>query len=167
MSPGSPSVLLAGCGDIAQRLALLLKENYQLTGLRRHPESLPPEIAPLVADLCDGDSTAAALTACAFDYVVITLTPGERSEARYRQVYIEGTRRLLASLQGQPRLLFVSSTSVYAQDQGQLVDESSPTIGGGFSGRCLREAEELVLAPLRTELTRFAQLSSAVHAISR
>jgi nucleoside-diphosphate-sugar epimerase len=143
---GSPSVLLAGCGDIAQRLALLLKDDYQLTGLRRHPESLPPVIAPLAADLCDGDSTRAALANHVFDYVVITLTPGERSEARYRQVYVEGTRRLLASLQGQPRILFVSSTSVYAQNHGEMVDEDSPAVGGEFSGRCLREAEELILA---------------------
>lgn len=146
MRPDSPSVLLAGCGDIAQRLALLLKDNYRLTGLRRHPEFLPPMIVPLAADLCDGDSTHAALKNGAFDYVIITLTPGERSEARYRQVYVEGARHLLASLQGQPRILFVSSTSVFAQDQGELVDEGSPAIGGEFSGRCLREAEELVLA---------------------
>lgn len=146
MRSGSPSVLLAGCGDIAQRLAVLLKDDYQLTGLRRHPESLPPVIAPLAADLCDADSPRAALIGRTFDYVVITLTPGERSEPRYRQVYVEGTRHLLASLQGQPRILFVSSTSVYAQDQGESVDERSPAVGGGFSGRCLREAEELVLA---------------------
>lgn len=146
MRPGVPSVLLAGCGDISQRLALLLKDNYQLTGLRRHPESLPTVIAPLAANLCDADSTRAALIGRTFDYVVITLTPGERSEARYRQVYVEGTRHLLASLQGQPRILFVSSTSVYAQDQGELVDEGSQTGGGEFSGQCLRQAEELVLA---------------------
>jgi nucleoside-diphosphate-sugar epimerase len=103
-------------------------------------------IAPLAADLCDGDSTRSALIGRAFDYVLITLTPGERSEARYRQVYVEGTRHLLASLQGQPRILFVSSTSVYAHDQGELVDESSPAGDGEFSGQCLRQAEELVLA---------------------
>ncbi len=141
-----PSVLLVGCGDIAQRLALPLENSYQLTGLRRHPESLPPSIAPLAADLCDGASVSKALAGRSFDYVVITLTPGERTEARYQQVYVEGTRNLLAALSGTPKLLFVSSTSVYAQDQGEIVDEASPAIGSGFSGRCLREAEELVAA---------------------
>jgi nucleoside-diphosphate-sugar epimerase len=141
-----PSVLLVGCGDIAQRLALLLQGSYRLTGLRRHPESLPSVITPLAVDLCDSRAVSAALAGRTFDYVVVTLTPGERSEARYRQIYVEGTRNLLAGLQGQPRIVWVSSTSVYAQDQGELVDESSPATGSGFSGRCLREAEDLVAA---------------------
>jgi nucleoside-diphosphate-sugar epimerase len=138
--------LLAGCGDIAQRLALLLGADYRLTGLRRRPDSLPPAIEPLAADLCDGASVTAALAGYSPDYVVITLTPGERTEARYRQVYIDGTKHLLAALQGAPRVLFVSSTSVYPQDGGEVVDETSPTVGGGFSGRCLREAEALIEA---------------------
>jgi nucleoside-diphosphate-sugar epimerase len=146
LSPVLPSVLLVGCGDIAQRLALLLADDYHLTGLRRHPENLPATIEPLAADLCDALSVSAVLAGRAFDYVVVTLTPGERTEARYRQVYVEGTKHLLAALQGQPRILFVSSTSVYAQDHGEIVDESSLAIGSGFSGRCLREAEDLVVA---------------------
>jgi nucleoside-diphosphate-sugar epimerase len=138
--------LLAGCGDIAQRLALLLEADYRLTGLRRHPGSLPPAIEPLAADLCDSASVTAALADRVLDYVVVTLTPGERTESRYRQVYIEGTRHLLAALQGTPRVLFVSSTSVYPQDAGERVDEASLAIASGFSGRCLREAEALVTA---------------------
>lgn len=139
-------MLLVGCGDIAQRLALLLQTDHHLTGLRRNPESLPASITPLAADLCDSQSVSAALAGRTFDYVVITLTPGERTEERYRSVYINGTHHLLAALQGKPRLIFVSSTSVYAQDRGEVVDESSPAIGSSFSGRCLREAEDLVVA---------------------
>lgn len=146
MRDSQPSVLLVGCGDIAQRLARLLESNYRLTGLRRRPESLPSAIEPLATDLCDSYSVTASLADRTFDYVVVTLTPGERTEARYRQVYVEGTRNLLAALQGAPRVLFVSSTSVYAQDDGEVVDETSPAVGSGFSGSCLREAEELVAA---------------------
>lgn len=137
-------MLLAGCGDIAQRLALLLHHDYRLTGLRRQPFDLPAHIAPLAADICNPPFLQQAVGSQHFDYVVITLTPGERTEARYRQIYVEGTRNLLANLNGTPRLLFVSSTSVYAQDAGETVDEQSPAIGSGFSGRCLLEAEALV-----------------------
>ena len=139
-----PSVLLAGCGDIACRLAQQLGDSWSCTGLRRHPENLPVSITPLAADLCDAAGVHQALAGRAFDYVVITLTPGERNEARYRAVYVDGTRNLLAALHGQPRLLFVSSTSVYGQDAGDMVDEASLAEGSGFSGRCLREAEQLV-----------------------
>lgn len=146
MSRALPSVLLAGCGDIAQRLADHLKDRFQLAGLRRQVSSLPSRIEPLAVDLCDCEAVSRALAGRQFDYVVITLTPGERSETRYRQVYIDATRNLLAGLSGMPKILFASSTSVYGQDDGSLVDETSPATGKGFSGHCLREAEEQVLA---------------------
>ncbi|HQQ62264.1 MAG TPA: NAD(P)H-binding protein [Pseudomonadales bacterium] len=139
-----PSILLAGCGDIAQRLALLLHHDFRLTGLRRQAHDLPAYITPLAADICDPAALQQAIGDQCFDYVVITLTPGERTETRYRQIYVDGTRNLLANLTGKPRLLFVSSTSVYAQDAGETVDEHSPALGNGFSGRCLLEAEALV-----------------------
>lgn len=138
------AVLLAGCGDIACRLAPLLQDTCDLTGLRRQPATLPHPIQPLAADLCDGAAVSRALAGRQFDDVVITLTPGERTELRYRQVYIDGTRHLLAALRGNPRVLFVSSTSVYGQDSGEAVDEDSPAAATAFSGRCLREAETLV-----------------------
>ncbi len=139
------SVLFVGCGDIAQRLAVLLRADYQLTGLRRHPDKLPDFITPLALDIGDSRAVQAVLQQAVFDYVVITLTPSERSEAGYRQVYVEGTRNLLSALQGNPRLLFVSSTSVYAQNAGEVVNEYSPALGKGFSGRCLLETESLVI----------------------
>lgn len=158
----SPSVLFVGCGDIAQRLAVLLHNDYRLTGLRRHPNSLPDFIAPLAADVCDGVAVRAALQHIMFDYVVITLTPGERSEARYRQVYVDGTRHVLTALQGKPRLLFVSSTSVYAQDSGEVVNEQSPALGKGFSGRCLLEAEQQVaVSRFAATVVRFSGIYGA------
>ena len=39
---------------------------------------------------------------------------------------------------------FASSTSVYAQHQGEWVDETSPTESESFSGRCIRHGEQLL-----------------------
>lgn len=44
------------------------------------------------------------------------------------------------------RLVYVSSTAVYAQDDGSWVDETSPTTPSHFSGQRLREGEDLALA---------------------
>ena len=152
-----PAVLLVGCGDIAQRLALLLHHDYRLTGLRRRAAHLPPYIEALAADLCDEAALRQALAGRCFDYVVVTLTPGERSEERYRAVYVDGTRHLLRALQGSPRLLFVSSTSVYGQHAGELIDEQSPAQTENFSGRLLREAEQQVLGgPFAASCVRFS-----------
>jgi nucleoside-diphosphate-sugar epimerase len=56
-------------------------------------------------------------------------------------------RNLLGSLGAQGgirRLLFASSTAVYAQSAGEWVDEASQTAPREFRGRILLEAEELV-----------------------
>lgn len=160
--PLLPSILLVGCGDIAQRLAALLRHDYALTGLRRNPSALPHFIEPLPADIGDPTSLANALRHRTFDYVVVTLTPGERSAARYQHVYVEGMRNLLAVLQGTPSLLFVSSTSVYEQDGGEVVDESTPAQGKGFSGQSLLEAEALVASSgLPATVVRFSGIYGA------
>ena len=43
------------------------------------------------------------------------------------------------------RLLFVSSSGVYGQQLGEWVDEQSPAEAGSYSGRIMREAEQLAL----------------------
>lgn len=152
-----PNVLLAGCGDIACRLANLLQDRYRLSGLRRQPAGLPTPIEPIAADLCDRAAVAQALAGRHFDYVVITLTPGDRTEQRYRAVYVDGTGHLLSALARQTKVLFVSSTSVYGQDAGEAVDETSAAFGSGFSGRVLCEAEQRVLdSGLPATLVRFS-----------
>src|SRR5690606_21764202 len=53
-------------------------------------------------------------------------------------------QRLIAALQTPPAaVLFVSSISVYHQNDGSWVDEDSATLPEGFSGRRLLEAERL------------------------
>jgi nucleoside-diphosphate-sugar epimerase len=70
-------------------------------------------------------------------------------EAGYRAAYVDGLRRVLDWLaqhgQTPRRLLFVSSSSVYAQQAGEWIDERSPAEATGFSGRIMREAEQLAL----------------------
>ena len=62
----------------------------------------------------------------------------------YRQVYLEGCRNLV-SVFPNVSVLFTSSTSVYPQVDGSLVDENSPTQLERETGRILLEAEKVVL----------------------
>ena len=82
------------------------------------------------------------------DYIVYSAAAAGFSEAQYQAAYVAGVRNLLHALQKgnqQPRrLLFCSSTSVYAQHRGESVDEGSPAEADGFSGRCIRAGEELL-----------------------
>ena len=48
-------ILLAGCGDIGQRVADRFADEHQCFGLRRNPEHLPVFINPLKADLTNSE----------------------------------------------------------------------------------------------------------------
>lgn len=145
----APSLLIAGCGDIGSRLALqLLPSGWIVHGLRRTVSALPQGVAGIAGDLFDAQKPKDWPTG-GIDYLVYCATPSERDEAGYRQAYVEGLEHVLAWLrqsgQSPRRVIFVSSSSVYGQQQGEWVDETSATEASGFSGKVLLEAEQLAL----------------------
>jgi nucleoside-diphosphate-sugar epimerase len=78
------------------------------------------------------------------DVVVHCAGAAERNAESYRCVYQTGLANLVASFP-QARLIFTSSTSVYAQSDGSWVNEDSPAEPLTQTGRILRNAEEIVL----------------------
>jgi len=144
-----PSLLIAGCGDVGTRLGLRLAEaGWTVYGLRRTVEKLPMQILPVAGDL-QADGCPPSWPAGGLDYLVYCAAATVSDEAGYRAAYVDGLRRVLGWLaqhgQAPRRLLFVSSSSVYAQQAGEWVDETSPAEAAGFSGRIMREAEQLAL----------------------
>ncbi len=136
-------LLIAGCGDIGIRLAGTLDpEAWTTVGLRRTPAALPDPVSQVTADLLAPQS----LTSVAghWDAVIYQATPDQRDPEAYRKAYVEGLKNLLSTVQAD-RLIFVSSTAVYGQDDGSEVDERSITQPSAFNGRILLEAEQLAL----------------------
>jgi nucleoside-diphosphate-sugar epimerase len=145
----SPSLLIAGCGDVGTRLGLrLAAAGWTVHGLRRAVEKLPAAILPVAGDL-QADACPPNWPTGELDYLVYCAAATEHDEAGYRGAYVEGLRRVLGWLaqHGQipKRLLFVSSSGVYGQQTGEWVDESSLAQATGFSGRIMLEAEQLAL----------------------
>lgn len=143
------SLLIAGCGDVGTRLGVRLAAGgWTVYGLRRSVAALPAPIVPVAGDL-QVDSCPSAWPAGQLDYLVYCAAATQHDEAGYRQAYVDGLRRVLDWLaqhgQKPRRLLFVSSSSVYGQQQGEWIDEHSPAVAEGYSGRVLREAETLAL----------------------
>ncbi len=141
-------LLIIGCGDIGRRLATQLDPlHYQITGLKR---SATANLANLQYRQCDVTHPQALeyVIREGFDVIVISMTPSERSDAGYKSAYVDTCHHLIDALKMQtfrPRLLvFVSSTGVYAQDDGSWVDETSPTAPETFSGKRLVEAEQII-----------------------
>ncbi len=140
-------ILIAGCGDVGATLGQGLRAaGHEVWGLKRRPADLPSGLRPLAADLTDR-GTLNALPPN-LDAVVYSAAAAGFDEAAYQAAYVTGVRNLLDALRRtgqQPhRLLFTSSTSVYAQHQGEWVDEDSPAEAAGFSGRCIRDGERLM-----------------------
>jgi len=133
-------VLVAGCGYVGTALGVeLAGGGDRVFGLRRDPSRLPREIARVAADLAD---PATLRDLPEVDAVVYAAAANGFSPAAYRAAYVDGLANLLAALPQPPRrLIFVSSTSVYGQQQGEWVDEDSPAEADHWSADALREGE--------------------------
>lgn len=144
----SEKLLILGCGDLGRRLAgELAPLGYAVTGLRRHPPEDDGNLHYVAADT--GDLKALeSIVAEGFDVILVTMTPSERGDEGYRKAYVQTCENLTAALKatGQtPRLLlYVSSTGVYGQSDGEWVDEQSPTEPNRDSGWRLLEAEQVI-----------------------
>ena len=143
------SVLIAGCGDIGSRLATqLLNKGWQVYGLRRSIERLPAGVKGIAGDLFSEQCPAQWPTG-QIDYVVYSAAATDHDEAGYQAAYVDGLTHTLAWLkqngQQPKRLLFVSSSGVYGQKNGEWVDEMSPAQASSYSGRIMLEAERVAL----------------------
>jgi nucleoside-diphosphate-sugar epimerase len=145
------TILLAGCGDLGTEAGLrFAAAGHRVMGWRRSPEKLPAEIEGAAADLSTADLPIVPADTTA---VVIAIAADSPTEAAYRAAYVQGLSHVLDALERDGvtprRVLFVSSTAVYGDAGGGWVDERTTPAPGGFSGRILREAEELLLSRLR------------------
>ena len=139
-------VLIGGCGDVGTALGVrLARAGLAVWGLRRDPAGLPAPLIPVRADLTRPETLVHLPPEP--DLVCYAAAADGFSEPAYRAAYVTGVGNLIAALAGRPvrRFVFVSSTAVYAQADGEWVDEASPTEPAGFSGACLLEGERLVL----------------------
>lgn len=142
------NVLIAGCGYVGTALGMrLASEGHHVWGLRRGVGALPCGIRPFPADLT-APETLRALPST-LDVVFYTAAADRSDDEAYRAVYVDGLRNLLDALvdQGQRihRMIYTSSTGVYAQSSGEWVDESSPAEPRDFSGARILEGERLLL----------------------
>jgi nucleoside-diphosphate-sugar epimerase len=141
-------LLIAGCGYVGEAAADAFHEKgWEAEGWTATAESaakLSDRPYPVRAvDVTDRGAVSAA--SGEFDVVIHCVSSRGGDEEQYRRLYLEGAKNLLRAF---PRanLLFTSSTSVYAQTDGSVVDEASPAEPLHEKGKILREAEELVLA---------------------
>lgn len=133
-------VLIIGLGDTGKLLASnLVAQGHQVTGVSRRTQRLN-NIQHMAQDVQHADYTMLP----PIDWVYILLTPDERTEAAYQQIFIDSILPISSALAAHPvqRIVFISSTSVYGQHTGEWVDEDSPTNPTSPTAKILLQAEQ-------------------------
>lgn len=136
-------VLIAGCGDVGNSLAVsLLQSGHVVYGLKRDTSTLPEGVKAIRADLTDAESLTDLPED--IDNLVFMPTPASRDQAAYESIFLDGWKNLWHSLK-KPlrRTLLVSSTAVYGQSDGSIVTEHTVPEPARFNGRVLLRMEQL------------------------
>jgi nucleoside-diphosphate-sugar epimerase len=118
-----PTLLIVGCGDIGMRVAALLRGRWRLVGLTSDPARIgalrAAGITPLVGNLDDAASLG-RLAGLADAVLHLAPPPSEgASDPRTRSLL-----RALARRRRVLRIVYASTSGVYGDCDGALVDES-------------------------------------------
>jgi nucleoside-diphosphate-sugar epimerase len=154
--------LVIGCGYLGRRVAALwLREGMQVSALTRSPANAAAlaelGIEPIVGDvllpktLRTLPSAEVALYAVGYD---------RHATGSKRDVYVRGLSQALERIGPNiGRLLYVSSTSVYGQDAGEAIDETSATSPHTEDGQIVLAAEEAVRRACPAEVATVLRFS--------
>ena len=142
-----PRILIAGCGYVGQATAdLFHAAGWDAEGWiasEKSASALSAKPYPICQiDISNRDQVAERPGT--FDAVIHCASSRGGGFESYRQIYLNGARNLLDRFAG-TRMLFTSSTSVYAQRDGSWVTEESETKPTRETGRILLETEKIML----------------------
>jgi len=142
----TPRILVAGCGKLGGAIASQLTGMAKVYGLRRNPDRVPEGVHALGADLMVPEQVHSVLPDN-LDIVVYCLTPASYDDKGYHDAYVKGLQNLIDALDGHrlTRLVFIGSSSVYAQDDDSWVDETSSTEPARYSGQAILTGERIAM----------------------
>ena len=167
------SGLVVGCGYLGRRVARSWQDcGWGVAALTRSDERARDlersGLAACVGDVTDPESLSALPSA---DVVLFAVgRDRERTSQTTREVSLDGLQNVIDVLEDRiDRFVFVSSTGVYGQADGQWVDEDSVTDPSRENGRVLVESESLVRSRFgaRGRVMRLAGLYGPGRLISR
>ena len=138
------SVLIAGCGYVGSALAEKLTNlGYKVDGIRRFMKESSNSFNPIYQDL-----TQPFKLFKRYSHVFYLTSAGSYDANSYDRAYRLGVVNLLDALVPFPKpelFVFVSSTSVYPQHDGEWIDEQSLISSDGFARQALLSGEKLVI----------------------
>ncbi len=137
---GKPRLLIIGCGDVGMRLLPLVCARFRVFAVTSQParcaELRAAGAIPVIADL-DRPATLARLAHLA--PCVVHLAPPQSSGTTDRR-----TRHLCAILPERTRLVYVSTTGVYGDCAGAMIDETRPVQPQNVRAKRRVDAEQVL-----------------------
>jgi nucleoside-diphosphate-sugar epimerase len=140
-------ILIAGCGYVGEATAdLFHSAGWNVEGWVHSKESAARlSVKPYSIRVIDiSQRGEVARHTGAFDAVIHCVSSGGGDADAYRQIYLNGAQHLLETFPN-AKILFTSSTSVYAQRDGSWVTEESETKPLRETSRTLLDVEKLIL----------------------
>jgi nucleoside-diphosphate-sugar epimerase len=137
-----PRLLILGCGDVGMRLLPLVRERFRVIAVTSNPDRCAELRAagalPLVADL---DQPQSLRRLAGLAQHVVHLAPPQSEGVTDRR-----TRHLCAILPEAARLVYVSTTGVYGDCAGALIDETRTVAPHNARARRRVDAERVLRA---------------------
>jgi nucleoside-diphosphate-sugar epimerase len=146
----NPEVLIIGCGFLGEVTAdLFSSQGRRVLGLVKSAESQALLAGRAFETLrCDvtEDASVESLSPvlAGVPLAIYAVSSGGGDASEYARIYREGLRRVVGRW-NPARTIFVSSTSVYAQDDGSWVAEKADALPKRETARILLQAEEIAL----------------------
>jgi nucleoside-diphosphate-sugar epimerase len=139
--------LIIGCGYLGHRIAAAwLADGHEVSALTRsprHAEKLQAAgITPIIGDVT-APATLSKLPAA--DTLLFAVGFDRTAGLSQRTVYVDGLTNVLQEVRDRiGKLIYISSSSVYGQQDGEWIDEASPTLPSTSSGQVCLQAEQVV-----------------------
>ncbi len=142
------NMFFVGFGDLARRVWQYLPEPTQTQSLAvtRSPKIKASALMPMLVAEADSSELLKRFTEATVETVFVSLTPKARDAAGYEAGYETPLKVLVQAWQKKPpgHVIWVSSTGVYGQNQGEWVDETSKCAPTHYAGQSLLRAEALL-----------------------
>ena len=136
-------VVIAGYGYLGKELArLFLEHNFRVTVIKRTQIEKVDGINFVYTDICDLKKRHIPQADLAF----YLLSPDSFSECEYDKTFVKGISAFCNALNGAnvEKIIFSSSTSVYEQKDGSIVNEKTKTNPKMFPGKKILEGEKIL-----------------------
>jgi len=146
--------LVIGGGYLGMRVAKAWRDQGRTVAVLTRKHSRADELRdagymPLIGDVTDPDSLAVLSDQLTeLDCVLYAVGFDRQAGPAMREVYVAGLRNALDKLPDSTRrIIYISSTGVYSQNDGGSIDETSPAEPVREGGQVCLEAEQALQQP--------------------